>query len=166
MNYTMLLDMSLPKGFVPWNKGLTKSDNAKIATQANGKSIWWKNLKENDPARYKELCQKTGGKSKGRPGLKLEKSPVWKGGRRVDKRDGYVLIQMPTHPDARQDGSILEHRLVMGEILGRRLEKDEDVNHVNGNKSDNRPENLKLVRHSAHYEPHVCPKCEFNWWTR
>lgn len=162
----MLSNMAVPKGFIPWNKGLTKEGNAKIANQARNKSTWWKNLKENDPEKYKELCRNTGGKSKGKDGLKLEKNPRWKGGRRIDKRDGYVLVQMPTHPDARKDGSILEHRLIMGEILGRRLLKDEDVNHVNGKKDDNRPENLKLVRHMAHFEPHVCPKCKFDWWTR
>lgn len=143
-----------------------KTNNPNIARQAKQKSIWWADLKKNSPKKYRDLCMRTGGKSRGKPGLKMETNPAWKGGRRIDKRDGYVLIQRPGHPNARADGSILEHRLIMSEIIGRPLHKDEDVNHVNGIKHDNRPENLKLVRHMAHFESHVCPKCKFDWWPR
>src|ERR1700677_297513 len=39
-------------------------------------------------------------------------------------RDGYVVCVAPEgHPRARQDGSILEHRLVMEKVLGRYLEE-------------------------------------------
>ena len=65
----------------------------------------------------------------------------WQGGRILDG-NGYVKVYMPEHHLAsKTTGYVLEHRLVMEEILGRRLNKWEQVHHKNGNRKDNRPEN-------------------------
>lgn len=66
-----------------------------------------------------------------------------KGGRIKDK-SGYIQIYMPSHPNAKLAGYIHEHRLVMSNILGRPLERHESVHHKNGDRSDNRVENLEL----------------------
>ena len=63
-------------------------------------------------------------------------------GWRTDR--GYVLLFEPTHPNAHKDGYVAEHTKVMAELLGRPLERFEEVHHKNGIRSDNRAANLEL----------------------
>ena len=78
-----------------------------------------------------------------------EKNPSWKGGMCKHSK-GYLLIWKRDHPFADVRGYVPEHRLVMEKHLGRYLRKDEDVHHINGNKKDNRLENLQLLNHGEH----------------
>jgi len=58
--------------------------------------------------------------------------------------NNYVTIYVAGHPNAHKNGRILEHRFVMSEHLGRPLFEDENVHHINGDRHDNRIENLEL----------------------
>lgn len=69
--------------------------------------------------------------------------PNWKGGRHVGK-DGYVWVNVGHHPGAYGNKYMLEHRYLISKLLGRPLEDWETVHHINGDKQDNRLENLQL----------------------
>lgn len=109
---------------------------------------WNKGLTKETNKSVLRIAQKRTGKN----------HPLWKNGR-SKVTGGYIKILMREHPDARTDGYVLEHRLVMEKILGRRLKLIEEVHHKNGIKDDNSPENLELVLKYKHNGKICCPYC-------
>lgn len=82
-----------------------------------------------------------------------------KKGYRFD-HNGYVRVHRPDHPRADVGGYVLEHRLVMEGHLGRFLEKGEVVHHLNGDRHDNRIENLQLMMHRRLHPPFSEPSVD------
>lgn len=81
-------------------------------------------------------------------------------------KNGYRYI----HIDGKKIG---QHTAFMMQILGRNLKRGEIVHHKNGNRSDNRLENLELMTVSKHLQMHnlkhpvingmkICTKCGKN----
>lgn len=119
-------------------KGVARIERPDLICPECGKSF------EQAPSRHprykakhcsRECGIKAGNKKRGRPG---ELNCRWKGGIKHHKA-GYKLRYVD--PERKM---VLEHRLVMEQVLGRPLERYEEVHHKNGVRDDNRPENLEL----------------------
>ncbi len=86
----------------------------------------------------------------------------WNGAARRTTSHGYVAVRVPLdHPHGwgperlKRFRYAYEHVLVMMGIIGRALNSDEVVHHRNGNRTDNRPENLELTTASEHQRYHT-----------
>lgn len=82
-----------------------------------------------------------------------DKNPKWKGGRSLDA-DGYILVLSRDHPFRNRHGYVRLHRMVMEEKLGRFLDPDEVVHHMDGNKENNDPDNLELFDNNGDHIRH------------
>lgn len=87
----------------------------------------------------------------------------------VSKGD-YLYAIVRNHPNRTKNNYVLVHRVLMENHLGRLLNANEVVHHINGNKKDNRIENLELLTASSHTRLHKseigksmvvlkCPNC-------
>lgn len=80
---------------------------------------------------------------------KREKGSNWNGGIRKTAR-GYVQILNPEHHRADSSGYVMEHIVVFENATGIQIPRNCCIHHLNGDKSDNRIENLCMMTHAAH----------------
>lgn len=85
--------------------------------------------------------------------------PSWRGGRKVDK-NGYIYVWVGyDYPNATADGYLFEHRYVLEKQLKRHLKPNEVIHHKDGNKQNNRIDNLELCdSHAEHIAQHMSEK--------
>lgn len=76
-------------------------------------------------------------------------SPAFKTGQYVDSasKNKRILMDRPGY----KDQYMCEHRLVASKVIGRLVTRNEFVIRVNGNKEDNRPENLFICSSNSEY---------------
>lgn len=87
----------------------------------------------------------------------------------VCKGGGYMYCRTePKHPKANSKGLYPLHRVVAENKIGRLLNDNEDVHHVDENKMNNHPDNLEVLTKAEHTRLHMkkngvvelrCPKC-------
>lgn len=86
-------------------------------------------------------------------------SPNWtilKRGKLQLTKSGYYRI----HVEGKR---VLQHRYIMEKSLKKKLSEYEIVHHLNGNKLDNRIENLKITNQSAHISEYHQKQPIINW---
>jgi uncharacterized protein (DUF1330 family) len=91
--------------------------------------------------------------NKGIKHLSLDNNPNWKGGTFINYQ-GYRMIRVTTEHPFTYRGYIREHRLVVEKQVGRVLEPDEHIHHIDGDKLNNNFDNLLIVSPSEHAKIH------------
>lgn len=81
-------------------------------------------------------------------------SAKWSGGHHLSS--GYIKVKSHGHHRADRQGYVYEHILVVEATIGREISATEAIHHINGNRTDNRLENLYLFpSKSAHSRYHA-----------
>ena len=78
----------------------------------------------------------------------IEEHPRWNGGK--VERFGYILLRKPEYKNSPASGYIREHRFVIENKIGKPLKSTEVIHHIDGNKKNNNPSNLKIMSRRTH----------------
>jgi len=85
--------------------------------------------------------------------MKTKGSRNKKGVSKIVTVGGYLEIFQPSHPLAKKNGYVLEHRMIAYDA-GLIRDPKMQVHHKNGNKQDNRLENLEVTTCAEHTKHH------------
>lgn len=82
--------------------------------------------------------------------LRMEEQPMWNGGTKLMK--GYLYKRVPNHPNGTKHGNyVAVHRLVVEDKIGRYLLMTEVVDHIDGDITNNHPDNLRVFASNAEH---------------
>jgi len=123
-----------------------------------------RNLTDANPSYHRDISGEKNpmyGKGRSGPdnpmyGKRKEEAPRWNGGRKT-RPDGYAFVVVdddyPNPSYVKPSGTkyALEHRVIMEDCLGRRLEPEEVVHHRDGDPSNNDIANLQLFENQAEH---------------
>lgn len=130
---------------IPTRKAINEETKKKISIAQKGKI---------SPLKGKKLSNETKEKLSNSKKGKFIK-PSFFGGHKKKRKDGYICVYTPNHPNATNDGYVMEHILMMEKHIGRYLKKEEVVHHKNSIRDDNRIENLQLMTFKEHASYHM-----------
>jgi hypothetical protein len=88
-----------------------------------------------------------------RPFKAREQHHSWKGGRLLNR--GHVLLYLPDDPRANSRGYVPERRIVWEKATGLTQKPNDYIHHLNGDKTDNRPENLIALSKHQQLKAHA-----------
>jgi len=127
------------KGEVPWNRGLKEEDDKRVAAYVKSN----RGKKRQGAIMSPEWREKN---KKARPPIGTKKN-----------NRGYILIYKPewassSNASSSWNGYVFEHRYIMEKHIGRMLKRHEIIHHIDGDKENNKIENLLLCKNAKEHE--------------